>query len=181
MRIMEIADILPRYLTLALVLIPYKSVKAELADGKFTFKTLFSNSIFFTLIVSLLSTYVLWIFISIVSLDAWHIVTSVRPSLPPFPPHPLTKTKVVPVLPPLPNLRQRNQRLRILQRPRRNLGHARRGQSVRPGLHQDHVRRQRRRRHLLAGPRRALRRLACEDRRARPAGRGEEAEEGGAG
>lgn len=52
-------------------------MKAELADGKFTFQTLFSNSVFFTLIVSLLSTYVLWIFISVVSLDAWHIATSV--------------------------------------------------------------------------------------------------------
>ena len=67
-----------RYLTFALVLIPYKAVKEELAESKFTFAALFSNSVFFTLIVSLLSTYVLWIFISLISLDAWHIVTSVR-------------------------------------------------------------------------------------------------------
>src|SRR5271156_570778 len=39
---------------------------------------MFSNSIFFTLIVSLLSTYMLWVIISIVFLDPWHIVTSVR-------------------------------------------------------------------------------------------------------
>lgn len=53
-------------------------MKTELSDGKFSWTKLFSNSVFFTLIVSLLSTYVLWIFISVISLDAWHIVTSVR-------------------------------------------------------------------------------------------------------
>src|SRR5579871_6111792 len=37
---------------------------------------MFSNSIFLTSIVSVLSTYILWVFISIV-LDPWHIVTSV--------------------------------------------------------------------------------------------------------
>lgn len=64
------------YLTFACIVIPVKSVKHELANGKFTFKTLFEDQVFFTLIISLLSTYVLWIFISVVSLDAWHIVTS---------------------------------------------------------------------------------------------------------
>ncbi|CAG8977827.1 hypothetical protein HYALB_00008993 [Hymenoscyphus albidus] len=64
------------YLLFASVFITYRSVKEEVADGKFTISDLVQNSIFFTLIVSLLSTYVLWIFISIVFLDPWHIVTS---------------------------------------------------------------------------------------------------------
>jgi cellulose synthase/poly-beta-1,6-N-acetylglucosamine synthase-like glycosyltransferase len=66
-----------RYLLFASVFITIKSVEAEAHDGKFTFGKLFTNEIFFTLIVSLLSTYVLWIFISLVFLDPWHIVTSV--------------------------------------------------------------------------------------------------------
>jgi chitin synthase len=65
------------------VFITIKSVEAEAHDGKFTFGKLFTNEIFFTLIVSLLSTYVLWIFISLVFFDPWHIVTSVA-SLSPF-------------------------------------------------------------------------------------------------
>lgn len=67
-----------RYLTFASVFITVKSVQAELGDQNFTFSKIFSNSIFFTLIVSLLSTYILWIFVSIVFMDPWHIVTSVR-------------------------------------------------------------------------------------------------------
>jgi chitin synthase len=74
----ETADVLRRYLTFASIFIAAKSVQAELADEKFTFSKMFSNSIFFTLIVSLLSTYLLWIFVSILFMDPWHIATSVR-------------------------------------------------------------------------------------------------------
>jgi chitin synthase len=62
------------------VFITIKSVQEELdpADKTpFKISDLVQNSIFFTLIVSLLSTYVLWIVSSIVFLDPWHIVTSV--------------------------------------------------------------------------------------------------------
>lgn len=64
------------YLTFASIFITVKAVKEEAHDGKFTIAKLFTNELFFTLIVSLLSTYVLWIFISIVFLDPWHILTS---------------------------------------------------------------------------------------------------------
>ena len=73
---------LSRYLLFASVFITIRSVEAEAHDGKFTFGKLFTNEIFFTLIVSLLSTYVLWIFISVVFLDPWHIVSSVSPPFP---------------------------------------------------------------------------------------------------
>jgi hypothetical protein len=158
-----------RYLTFACILIPVKSVKAELADGKFTFQTLFQDQLFFTLIVSLLSTYVLWIFISVVSLDAWHIVTSVGISCKGiFSYFLLThSTTVIPILPPLTRLRQRNKRLRILQRPRRLLGHPTSGDQTRRKKHQHLIRRQRGRRNLLPRPRRHVRRLARRDRHPR--------------
>ncbi|KAF4627328.1 hypothetical protein G7Y89_g10830 [Cudoniella acicularis] len=64
------------YLLFASWFITIKSVVAELHDGeKFTIASLFQNTLFFTLIVSLLSTYLLWIFVSIVFLDPWHILT----------------------------------------------------------------------------------------------------------
>jgi chitin synthase len=75
---------MPRYLTFATLLIPIKSIQNELQTQKFSFTVLFSDSIFFTLIISLLSTYFLWIFMSICFLDPWHIITSVHPSLPNF-------------------------------------------------------------------------------------------------
>ena len=147
------------------MLIPYKAVKAELAESKFTFSALFSNSVFFTLIVSLLSTYVLWIFISVISLDAWHIITSVRnPFLMPI----LTPTNVfhsvIPILPSIPDLRQHNQYLCILQRSRRKLGHTRSRSQEESRLHQnwDRKRRQCRRRNLSSRPRRAIRRRTTE-------------------
>jgi chitin synthase len=65
------------YLLFASWFITVKSVIAEADDGKFTLSKLFTNTIFFTLIVSLLSTYILWIFASIVFMDPWHILTSV--------------------------------------------------------------------------------------------------------
>jgi chitin synthase len=71
-----------RYLLFASVFITIRSVEAEAHDGKFTISKLLTNELFFTLIVSLLSTYLLWIFISIVFFDPWHIVTSVRHHLP---------------------------------------------------------------------------------------------------
>ncbi|KAF8857623.1 chitin synthase 1 [Acephala macrosclerotiorum] len=64
------------YLLFASVFITIKSVESELHQKTFTWTQLFSNELFFTLIVSLLSTYILWIFISIVFFDPWHILTS---------------------------------------------------------------------------------------------------------
>ncbi|KAE8442988.1 hypothetical protein EG329_002451 [Mollisiaceae sp. DMI_Dod_QoI] len=64
------------YLLFASVFITIKSVQSELHEKTFTWTQLFSNELFFTIIVSLLSTYILWVFISIVFFDPWHIVTS---------------------------------------------------------------------------------------------------------
>jgi chitin synthase len=90
----ETADHMYRYLMFASIFITVKAVKAEADDGVFTFSKLFKNELFFTLIVSLLSTYVLWIFISIVFLDPWHILTSVPPLFPsPIPSPFLSKKK----------------------------------------------------------------------------------------
>jgi hypothetical protein len=124
------------------VFITVKSVEAEAEDGVFTFGKLFTNQIFFTLIVSLLSTYVLWIFISIVFLDPWHIVSSVN-----FPPilrrfRLINTTSVTPIPPSIPNIHKRHQRLRLLQHPRRNLGYERRRQSPSPENRNRELRRQ---------------------------------------
>lgn len=57
-------------------------MQAELADGQFKITDLFTNELFLTLIVSMLSTYILYLLVSILFLDPWHMFTSV--SLPPL-------------------------------------------------------------------------------------------------
>lgn len=52
-----------------------------MAKEKFTVGRIFKNQIFFTLIVSLLSTYVLWFVASILFFDPWHMFTSVSSQL----------------------------------------------------------------------------------------------------
>jgi len=65
------------YMLFTSVFITIRSVQEQLAlEQKFTWEVLFANQNFFTLIVSLLSTYILWIFVSIIFLDPWHIITS---------------------------------------------------------------------------------------------------------
>ena len=54
-----------------------RSVQQQIQDnGGFSFALLFTNTIFFTLIVSMLSTWVLYLVASIMFLDPWHMVTS---------------------------------------------------------------------------------------------------------
>lgn len=65
------------YLIFASVFITVRSVQIETAEHGFKISDIVSNRLFFVLIVSLLSTYVLWVVISILFLDPWHIVTSV--------------------------------------------------------------------------------------------------------
>lgn len=60
----------------ASVFITVKSVQAELVDGHFTVADIFKNQIFYTLIVSLASTYVLWFVVSFLFFDPWHMFTS---------------------------------------------------------------------------------------------------------
>jgi len=68
--------ILMAYLLFATVFITVKSVQAQVANKGFSFAMLFSNRLFFTLIISTASTYVLYFVSSILFLDPWHMFTS---------------------------------------------------------------------------------------------------------
>jgi chitin synthase len=60
----------------ASVFITVKSVQHELHLKTFFITDLFKNQIFFTLIVSLVSTYLLWFIASFLFFDPWHMFTS---------------------------------------------------------------------------------------------------------
>ncbi|KAH8602247.1 chitin synthase 2 [Bisporella sp. PMI_857] len=64
------------YLTFASIFITVKSIQKELADGKFDVSEIFKNQIFYTLIISLASTYLLWFVVSFLFFDPWHMFTS---------------------------------------------------------------------------------------------------------
>lgn len=66
------------YLMFASIFITVKSIQADInKPGKsFTASDLVSDSLFFTLIVSLASTYVLWFVVSFLFFDPWHMFTS---------------------------------------------------------------------------------------------------------
>lgn len=64
------------YLVFASVFITVKSIQIETRDKTFEVADLFKNQLFFTLIVSLASTYVLWFVISFLFFDPWHLFTS---------------------------------------------------------------------------------------------------------
>lgn len=74
------------YLSFAAVFITVKSIQKEIADHSFTFSDLFTNKQFFSIIVSLGSTYVLWFLASLLFFDPWHMFTSVSrlPVVPEF-------------------------------------------------------------------------------------------------
>lgn len=65
------------YLAFAAVFVTVKSIQKEVSKGDFTFATLFTNTTFFSIIVSLGSTYVMWFIASFIFLDPWHMFTSV--------------------------------------------------------------------------------------------------------
>ena len=65
------------YLIFASVFITVRSIQIETAEHAFKLSDIYSNQLFFTLIVSLLSTYILWVVISILFFDPWHILTCV--------------------------------------------------------------------------------------------------------
>ena len=67
------------YLMFASIFITVKSVQAQLSDPNvhFTVSQLFSNPLFATLIVSLLSTWVMYLIASILFFDPWHMITCV--------------------------------------------------------------------------------------------------------
>jgi chitin synthase len=60
----------------ASIFITVKSVQHELADGQFHVSDIFKNQVFFTLIVSLVSTYILYFIVSFLFFDPWHMFTS---------------------------------------------------------------------------------------------------------
>ncbi|KAI1002340.1 Chitin synthase C [Podosphaera aphanis] len=64
------------YLMFASVFITVKSVQNELADGQFSVADILKNQVFYTLIVSLASTYLLWFIVSFIFFDPWHMFTS---------------------------------------------------------------------------------------------------------
>lgn len=64
------------YLMFASIFITVKSIQEQVKEHKFTFSELFKNQLFFTLMVSMLSTYILWFVVSILFLDPWHMFTS---------------------------------------------------------------------------------------------------------
>ena len=68
------------YLMFAAVFITVRSIQEETAtaDHKFTASDIYNNQLFFTLVVSLASTYVLYFVISFLFFDPWHMFTSVR-------------------------------------------------------------------------------------------------------
>ena len=65
------------YLIFASIFITVRSIQIETKEHGFKASDIVKNQLFFTLIVSLLSTYVLWFVISFLFFDPWHLFTSV--------------------------------------------------------------------------------------------------------
>ncbi|KAJ5592684.1 hypothetical protein N7537_009588 [Penicillium hordei] len=64
------------YLAFAAIFVTVKSIQTEVASKSFTVSELFTNKTFFSIIVSLGSTYVMWFVASFIFLDPWHMFTS---------------------------------------------------------------------------------------------------------
>jgi chitin synthase len=60
----------------ASIFITVKSIESELDTNGFTWTDIFKNQIFYTLIISLASTYLLWFVVSFLFFDPWHMFTS---------------------------------------------------------------------------------------------------------
>lgn len=66
------------YLTFASIFITVVSVQAQLSDGKvFSIQELFNNTVFTTLMISLLATWVMYLISSFLFFDPWHMFTCV--------------------------------------------------------------------------------------------------------
>lgn len=65
------------YLIFASIYITVISIQMELRQNAFSVGALFHNKAFATIIVSLMSTYVVWFLASFLFLDPWHMFTSV--------------------------------------------------------------------------------------------------------
>lgn len=60
----------------AAVFISVKAIQSDLSDGDFSVSDLFQNKVFYTLIVSVMSTYGIWLIASLLMFDPWHMITS---------------------------------------------------------------------------------------------------------
>ncbi|RWQ96216.1 chitin synthase A [Paecilomyces variotii] len=63
------------YLSFAAVFVTVKSIQQQIAEKSFEFSDLFTNKEFFSIIVSLSSTYVMWFIASLLFFDPWHMFT----------------------------------------------------------------------------------------------------------
>ncbi|UPX20092.1 chitin synthase I [Ascochyta rabiei] len=69
--------IIMTYLMFASIYITVRSIQEQIKTNHgFNFADIFKDQIFFTLIVSLASTYLMWFVVSILFLDPWHMFTS---------------------------------------------------------------------------------------------------------
>ncbi|KAL8968653.1 MAG: hypothetical protein Q9183_002362, partial [Haloplaca sp. 2 TL-2023] len=64
------------YLMFATVFITVRSIQIETAENGFKATDVFHNKLFFTLIISMASTYLLWFIMSFLFFDPWHLFTS---------------------------------------------------------------------------------------------------------
>ncbi|KUI74418.1 Chitin synthase 3 [Cytospora mali] len=65
------------YLMFAAIYISVNAIQTDLADGTgFSVSELFKNEVFYTLIVSVMSTYGIWLIASLFMFDPWHMITS---------------------------------------------------------------------------------------------------------
>lgn len=122
------------YLIFAAIFVTVKSIQAEVQENSFTFGDLFSNRQFFTLIVSLGSTYVMWFIASLIFLDPWHMFTCVCSPVPHMIFYILTIPAVHSIYPPDADIHKCAQHLRVLQHARCHLGNKRRRQARQAAL-----------------------------------------------
>ncbi|KAL6922140.1 hypothetical protein ACHAPO_002899 [Fusarium lateritium] len=65
------------YLMFAAIFISVKAIIADVNDENgFNFSDIFKNKVFYMLIISVMSTYGIWLIASLIMLDPWHMVTS---------------------------------------------------------------------------------------------------------
>ncbi|GFP56987.1 hypothetical protein ACSS6W_004466 [Trichoderma asperelloides] len=65
------------YLMFAAIFIAVKAIIADIhSGGGFSISEIFKNQVFYTLIVSVMSTYGIWLIASLLMFDPWHMVTS---------------------------------------------------------------------------------------------------------
>ncbi|ROV93757.1 hypothetical protein VSDG_06983 [Cytospora chrysosperma] len=65
------------YLMFAAIYISVNAIQTDIADtANFSVSELFKNKVFYTLIVSVMSTYGIWLIASLVMFDPWHMFTS---------------------------------------------------------------------------------------------------------